>query len=87
MTRSGLSDVQALVFDTYGTVVDWRAGVLDALRALGRSRGLTVDWDAFLGDWQQTRSILDRVNRGELPPPAPMFDAPLDPARSPGWSS
>lgn len=67
MTRSGLSDVQALVFDTYGTVVDWRAGVLDALRALGRSRGLTVDWEAFLGDWQQTRSILDRVNRGELP--------------------
>src|SRR5215471_15503463 len=65
-TRSGVSDIQALVFDTYGTVVDWRAGVLEALVALGGSRGLTVDWEAFLSDWQ-TRPIMDRVNRGELP--------------------
>jgi len=66
MTRSGVSDIQALVFDTYGTVVDWRAGVLEALVALGGSRGLNVDWEAFLSDWQ-TRPIMDRVNRGELP--------------------
>src|SRR5215471_16841192 len=66
MTRSGVSDIQALVFDTYGTVVDWRAGVLEALVALGGSRGLNVDWAAFLSDWQ-TRPIMDRVNRGELP--------------------
>ena len=65
-TWSGVSDIQALVFDTYGTVVDWRAGVLEALGALGGSRSLTVDWEAFVGDWQ-TRPILDRVNRGELP--------------------
>jgi 2-haloacid dehalogenase len=65
-TRSGVADIQALVFDTYGTVVDWRAGVLEALGALGRSSGLTVDWDAFLSDWE-TRPILDRVNRAELP--------------------
>jgi 2-haloacid dehalogenase len=61
-----VADLQALVFDTYGTVVDWRAGVLEALLALGRSHGLTVDWDAFLSDWK-TRPIMDRVNRGELP--------------------
>jgi 2-haloacid dehalogenase len=61
-----VADIHALVFDTYGTVVDWRAGVIEALVALGRSRGLTVDWDAFLSDWK-TRPIMDRVNRGELP--------------------
>src|SRR5262245_17483290 len=90
MTRSGVSDIQALVFDTYGTVVDWRAGVLEALVALGGSRGLTVDWEAFLSDWQ-TRPIMDRVNRGELPwmtmeavhrqggagPPAPDGPSPI----------
>jgi 2-haloacid dehalogenase len=65
-TRSGVTDIQALVFDTYGTIVDWRAGVLEALGALGRSGGLTVDWEAFLSDWK-TRPIMDRVNRGELP--------------------
>jgi 2-haloacid dehalogenase len=60
------SGVQALIFDTYGTVVDWRTSVLEALRELGRSRNLAIDWEAFLALWE-TRSILDRVNTGELP--------------------
>ncbi len=60
-----LGDVQALVFDTYGTVVDWRSTVLEALLALGRARGLSADWDAVLRDWEP-RPIMDRVNRGEL---------------------
>jgi 2-haloacid dehalogenase len=64
--RRTVPDIEALVFDTYGTVVDWRTGVLEALRALGHSRDLTGDWEAFVGDWE-TRPILDRVNRGELP--------------------
>ncbi len=61
-----MSDVQALVFDTYGTVVDWRGGVLEALAALGRSRGLVIDWEAFLADWN-ARPIIDSVNRREVP--------------------
>ena len=66
MSASALSAVQALIFDTYGTVVDWRTTVLEALRALGRSRNLAIDWEAFLALWEP-RSILDRVNTGELP--------------------
>lgn len=58
-------EVHALVFDTYGTVVDWRSAVLAALEALGRSRGLAVAWQAILADWEP-RPIMDRVNRGEL---------------------
>ena len=59
-------EVHALLFDTYGTVVDWRSVVLEALEALGRSRGLTVGWQAILADWEP-RPIMDRVNRGEVP--------------------
>src|SRR5215470_1582101 len=59
--------IQALVFDTYGTVVDWRTTVLETLRALGRARNLSLDWEAFLEEWQQTRPILDRINADELP--------------------
>ena len=59
-------EVHALLFDTYGTVVDWRSVVLEALEALGRSRGLTVAWQAILADWEP-RPIMDRVNRGEVP--------------------
>ena len=66
MSTSLRDTVQALIFDTYGTVVDWRTTVLEALRALGRSRGLAIDWEAFLALWE-TRAILDRVNTGELP--------------------
>ena len=40
--------------------------MLEALAALGRSRGFMVDWDAFLNDLK-TRPIMDRVNRGDLP--------------------
>jgi len=66
MSMSLRDTVQALIFDTYGTVVDWRTGVLEALRGLGRSRGLATDWEGFLARWE-TRAILDRVNTGELP--------------------
>jgi 2-haloacid dehalogenase len=58
-------EVEALVFDTYGTVVDWRSAVLEALEAMGRSRGLAVAWQAILADWEP-RPIMDRVNRGEV---------------------
>ena len=67
MGTSPLSGLEALVFDTYGTVVDWRTTVLEALRALGRARGLSLDWEAFLQEWLQTRPILDRINADELP--------------------
>ena len=61
-----LDGVQALVFDTYGTVVDWRGGVLEVARGLRGVQALAVDWDAFLVDWD-TRPILDRINTGQMP--------------------
>jgi 2-haloacid dehalogenase len=66
MNTSLLGEVQALVFDTYGTVVDWRGGVLEVARALGGARGLAIDWDAFLADWE-TRPSLDQINAGQMP--------------------
>ena len=59
-------EVAALLFDTYGTVVDWRTPVLAALGELGRARGLSVAWEAVLADWDP-RPIQDRVNAGALP--------------------
>ena len=61
-------DVQALTFDTYGTVVDWRDSVLAQLTEFGAARGLDVDWTAFLTEWKAGyRPGMDRVNRGEWP--------------------
>ena len=37
-------DVQALLFDVFGTVVDWRASIIDDLTAFGAKKGLKADW-------------------------------------------
>ena len=60
--------VQALTFDTYGTVVDWRDSILAELAEFGAARGLDVDWTAFLTEWKAGyRPGMDRVNSGEWP--------------------
>jgi 2-haloacid dehalogenase len=60
--------VQALVFDTYGTVVDWRDSLLAELTAFGAERGLEVDWPAFLTEWYAGYRLgMDRVNSNEWP--------------------
>ena len=60
--------VQALTFDTYGTVVDWRDSVLGELSEFGAARDLDVDWTRFLTEWKAGyRAGMDRVNSGEWP--------------------
>ncbi len=58
-------DVRALVFDVFGTVVDWRSGVA---RDVGRLLGDAVDADAFADAWRgRYVPSMDRVRRGEQP--------------------
>ena len=65
---SRLKDVKALVFDVFGTVVDWRGSLIKEGRALGRSQSLQVDWAAFADAWRAGYApAMDRVRRGELP--------------------
>jgi len=60
--------VQALVFDTYGTVVDWRDSILAELTAFGAARGLDVDWTVFLTEWYAGYRVgMDRVNANQWP--------------------
>ena len=40
-----VSDVKALTFDVFGTVVDWRGSITKQGEALGKAKGVTtVDW-------------------------------------------
>ena len=60
--------VKALIFDVFGTVVDWRGSVIREGEELGRKNNLDVDWDAFADDWRSRYApSMDRVRRGELP--------------------
>ncbi len=65
---TALPTVQALTFDVFGTVVDWRGSIIAEGEALNRARGLNVDWAAFADAWRRMYGpSMDRVRRGELP--------------------
>jgi len=44
--------VQALLFDVFGTVVDWRSSIIKELSSWGAERGLAADWAGFTDDWR-----------------------------------
>lgn len=58
-----------LVFDTFGTVVDWRSSVIAEGQRLARAKNLThVDWAAFADAWRGGYGpSMNRVRKGELP--------------------
>jgi 2-haloacid dehalogenase len=59
---------KALVFDVFGTVVDWRGSIIREGQALGRRKKLKVDWPAFADAWRAGyRPAMARVRSGELP--------------------
>jgi 2-haloacid dehalogenase len=60
--------VRALLFDVFGTVVDWRGPIVDELRALAIARGVTGDWEAVADDWRgRYQPALAEVNAGRRP--------------------
>lgn len=68
MTRAPLTDVRALVFDVFGTVVDWRSSIIRELEAFGRERGIAADWTALADAWRGGyQPGMDRVRKGEIP--------------------
>jgi 2-haloacid dehalogenase len=57
-----------MVFDVFGTVVDWRSGIIREGEALGRKRDLDVNWPAFADAWRgKYRPSMERVRNGEKP--------------------
>ena len=61
-------EIKALVFDVFGTVVDWHGSVAREVRALAKSKGLRVNPAKFAKAWRAGyRPAMDRVLRGEAP--------------------
>ena len=60
---------QALLFDVFGTCVDWRSGIIREGEALGRRLGLSgVDWPAVADAWRaQYQPKMDEVRSGARP--------------------
>ena len=43
---------KALVFDVFGTVLDWRSTIIREGEELGRHKNLDVEWAAFADAWR-----------------------------------
>ncbi len=58
-------DTRALLFDVFGTLVDWRGSLVDKAADLGCRAGVGADWAAVVDDWRRAyQPALDRVRTG-----------------------
>jgi 2-haloacid dehalogenase len=63
-----LANVKALVFDIFGTVVDWRTSVIAEGMTWGKAKGLNINWADFADRWRMGYvPAMDKVRKGELP--------------------
>jgi 2-haloacid dehalogenase len=63
-----LSDVKALTFDVFGTVVNWRDSVAREAKTLLVPKGYDKDWHAFADRWRaRYQPAMDKVRNGERP--------------------
>jgi 2-haloacid dehalogenase len=59
---------KALVFDTFGTVVDWRGSIIEEGKAYAKTKGFELDWGDFADRWRAGYApAMDKVRKGQLP--------------------
>src|SRR3954451_2933627 len=78
---SQVPNVKALVFDVFGTVVDWRSSLIADFTKWSETRGISADWTALVDGWRAVYAasmdevrkhpergyvILDRLHRQSL---------------------
>lgn len=67
-TKFDANSVKALVFDTFGTVVDWRGSIIQQGQEFGRAKNINVDWAKFAERWRAGYApSLDKVRKGQMP--------------------
>lgn len=65
---SAKDQVKALMFDVFGTVVDWRGSCIRELSAFGAARGIDLDWAQFADDWRGLyQPSMEEVRSGRRP--------------------
>jgi 2-haloacid dehalogenase len=63
-----MTEIKALTFDVFGTVVDWRSGVAREAEAVLGPKGHALDWGAFADGWRARYvPAMAKVASGERP--------------------
>jgi len=59
------SQIKALLFDVFGTVVDWRSSIIRELAAWGADKHIAADWAAMADAWRgQYQPAMQRIRSG-----------------------
>ena len=65
---NGAGAIAALVFDVFGTLVDWRGSIARETEALLAPRGIATDWHGFADAWRmQYQPAMEEVRAGRIP--------------------
>jgi 2-haloacid dehalogenase len=57
--------VRVLLFDVFGTLVDWRASLIDLAEATAARAAVQADWAAVVDDWRREyQPAMNRVRAG-----------------------
>jgi 2-haloacid dehalogenase len=68
MAAGALGELRALVFDVFGTLVDWRSSIAREAREALAPRGISVDWLALADAWRaQYQPAMEDVRSGKIP--------------------
>lgn len=60
--------MKALLFDVFGTVVDWRGSIAEEGKTWQKAKGLEIDWAQFADRWRAGyMPSIEKVRKGELP--------------------
>jgi 2-haloacid dehalogenase len=63
-----MQDIRALLFDVFGTLVDWRGSIARQAGELLSARGVAIDWEAFADAWRgEYQPAMEQVRSGRLP--------------------
>ena len=62
------ASIKALIFDVFGTVVDWRTSIARESELVLKPKGYTLDWLAFADAWRdEYQPAMEEVRSGKIP--------------------
>ena len=66
--KAQIPAVQALFFDVFGTLVDWRTSIAREARTILEPLGHRLDWEAFADAWRgEYQPGMEEVRSGRIP--------------------
>lgn len=61
-----MQEIRALLFDVFGTVVDWRSSIIAEGQMINVDKGLDIDWAAFADEWRSMyQPAMQAVRQGK----------------------